>query len=68
MKVAVPHSCKLPWDCCAQIMVDAPPAFHIYYATGWDKAVLHVRELKASGEPMNQVKSTCYVTNTCTCR
>ena len=64
---AVPRSRKLRWDCCSQILVDAPPAFHIYYATGWDKVVLHVRELKASGEPMNQVTSTCRVPNACTC-
>ena len=31
--------------------VEDPPAFHLFYATGWRDAVLHVRTLDADGTP-----------------
>lgn len=31
--------------------VDAPPAFHVFYATGWSSAILHWRPVAGPGEP-----------------
>lgn len=36
----------------------APPAFSIFYATGWDEAVLRVRMLNADGTPQHPVRTT----------
>ena len=32
----------------------APPAFHIFYATGWKSAVLHWRPVAGPGEPQER--------------
>ena len=29
--------------CVEQVTVDAPPAFHLFYATGWKEAAVHMR-------------------------
>ena len=42
-----------------QMTVEVPPAFHIYYATGWEEPVLRVRELSPDGMPINEVP--CYL-------
>ncbi|CAL8467114.1 g6650 [Coccomyxa elongata] len=34
---------------CNKMTVEVPPAFHIYYATGWEQPVLNVRALSADG-------------------
>ena len=39
--------------------VEVPPAFHIYYATGWEEPMLRVRELSPDGTPINEVP--CYL-------
>ena len=38
-----------------QITVEVPPAFHIFYATGWEEPVLRLRELCADGSPRHEV-------------
>ncbi len=38
-----------------QMTVEVPPAFHIFYATGWEEPVLHLRELRADGSPQHEV-------------
>lgn len=35
--------------------VEIPPAFHIFYATGWEDPVLRVRMLNADGTPQTPV-------------
>jgi len=39
-----------------QMAVQDPPAFHIFYATGWRDAVLRVRTLDADGAPQTPVR------------
>lgn len=39
-----------PTPHCRSMEVRAPPAYHIYYATGWTSAVLHVRHAAGPGE------------------
>ncbi|KAK9834998.1 hypothetical protein WJX81_003222 [Elliptochloris bilobata] len=36
---------------CNKIRVEDPPAFHLFYATGWRDAVLRVQTLDADGTP-----------------
>ena len=38
-----------------QMTVEVPPAFHIFYATGWEEPVLRVRELSPDSTPINEV-------------
>lgn len=38
-----------------QMTVEVPPAFHIYYATGWEKPILNVRALSADGTQQTSV-------------
>ena len=40
-----------------QMTVEVPPAFHIFYATGWEEPVLRLRELRADGLPQHEVSS-----------
>ncbi len=41
-----------------QMAVQDPPAFHIFYATGWRDAVLRVRTLDADGAPQTPVRAS----------
>lgn len=38
-----------------QMTVEVPPAFHIFYATGWEEPVLRFRELHADGTQQHEV-------------
>ena len=38
-----------------QMTVEVPPAFHIFYATGWEEPMLRLRELCADGTPRHEV-------------
>lgn len=40
---------------CVQITVSSPPAFRIFYATGWDEVVLHYRQLGEDGTALGEV-------------
>lgn len=37
----------------------APPAFSIFYATGWQESVLRVRLLNPDGTPQHPVRRLC---------
>jgi hypothetical protein len=37
--------------------VEVPPAFHIYYATGWEDPVLRVQALNGDGSPQTPVSA-----------
>ncbi len=38
-----------------QMTVELPPAFHVFYATGWEDPVLRVRELTSDSTPIHEV-------------
>lgn len=44
----------MPMLCWTQMEVKVPPAFHIFYATGWRNPVLHYRTLE-DGNPSSEV-------------
>jgi hypothetical protein len=46
-----------------QMTVEVPPAFHIFYATGWARPVLKYRLLHADGSPHDHVSSKQFPTS-----
>ncbi|EIE26776.1 S6PP-domain-containing protein [Coccomyxa subellipsoidea C-169] len=46
-----PESGDFQLSCGLPMTVELPPAFHIFYATGWEIPILHMRALNADGSP-----------------
>ncbi len=47
-----PPLCTHPLYIHTQIDVKTPPAFHLYYATGWDDSRVLVRQVNKHGRPL----------------
>ena len=41
--------------------VEVPPAWHIFYATGWENATLKCRALHADGTPQASVRTSSHL-------